>query len=489
MAELIPLSRHGPRLRSRIVILFAFGGLLVSSLLAVTTYGLARQTLVSQRERTSVDQAIANAVIVRSSLAQPSEASPVGPGVDPVLIDEAEEDGLEAVAASVLESLASPSGGTQLLNFAGDRWRGPGGFAPADLPDELTSRAIEQDQPNRMRFDLRGQTFLAVGIPLPDSDITYFEIIPLDELEDSLRLLGIILAVGGAVTTLAGAAFGVWAARRVLSPLGDISAAASAIAGGQLDTRLDDVEDPDLEALVSSFNGMAQGLQDRIDRDARFASDVSHELRSPLMTLRASIDVMDSRRDELSERGQHALDLLGDDVDRFERLIGDLLEISRIDAGAVDKRRDLVAPGEMVTATMASLGRDGVPIVVHPEVEGTLVEVDKRRIAQIIANLVANADYYAGGPTRILVVCEDDEIHIIVEDEGPGIPEDERARIFERFARGTTAGGQRGSGGGTGLGLALVREHVRLHGGRVWVDDRTDDLDGARFVVALPVAT
>ncbi|MEM9712483.1 MAG: HAMP domain-containing sensor histidine kinase [Actinomycetota bacterium] len=489
MADRLPLSRHGPRLRSRIVILFAFGGLLVSSLLAVTTYGLARQTLVNQRERTSVDQAIANAVIVRSSLAQPTETTPVGPGVDPLEVADEGDDGLEGVA-SVLESLASPAGGTQLLNFSGDRWRGPSSvIAPADLPDELTGRAIDQAEPTRMRFELRGRTFFAVGLPLPETDITYFEIVALDELEDSLRLLGVILTAGGMITTLAGAAFGVWAARRVLSPLGDISAAATAIAGGQLDTRLDDVEDPDLGALVSSFNGMAQGLQDRIDRDARFASDVSHELRSPLMTLRASIDVMDSRRDELSERGQHALDLLGDDVDRFERLIGDLLEISRIDAGAVDKRRDLVAPGEMVAATMTAIGRDDIPVVVHPEVEGTLVEVDKRRIAQIIANLVANADYYAGGPTRILVVCEADEIHMIVEDQGPGIPEDERERIFERFARGTTAGGQRGSGGGTGLGLALVKEHIGLHDGRVWVDGRTDGEEGSRFVVALPVAT
>lgn len=485
--ELVHSTRRRARLRARIIVSFALGGLLLSAVLAVTTYGLARQTLVSARERTSLDQAIANAVIVQARLDTDDPVTVTGPtGLDESGDEEAST--ADPLVAEVLNSLASPSGGTQLLNSDGS-WQASGSeTVPAELPAALLERVIDDNTPTRMRYDNGNETVFAIGIPLPDSNRAYFEVIPLDELQSSLALLGLSLVGGGVVTTLLGGGFGVWAARRVLSPLGEISAAAGAIAGGQLDTRLADVEDPDLEALVTSFNGMATALQDRIDRDARFASDVSHELRSPLMTLRASIDVMQSRREEMSDRGQHALDLLADDVDRFERLIGDLLEISKIDAGAVAIRRDLVDPGAMLTAAVAAVGRANLPVVIHPDVEGLLVEVDKRRIGQVLANLLDNADFYAGGATRVVVVREGDEVRFVVEDAGPGIPEDERGRVFERFARGTTAG-QRGAGGGTGLGLALVSEHVRLHGGRVWVEPRSGGVPGSRFVVALPVVT
>ena len=128
---------------------------------------------------------------------------------------------------------------------------------------------------------------------------------------------------------------GVFAARRAVRPVADAAQAAKAIAGGHLGTRLPPTDDPDLGVLASSFNDMASALQLRIERDARFASDVSHELRSPLMTLSASVEVMEARRHELPERAQAALDLLTSDVSRFQGLVEDLLEISRFDAGAI----------------------------------------------------------------------------------------------------------------------------------------------------------
>ncbi len=457
------------RLRSRIIALFAFGGLSLSVILGLTTYALARDNLLRQREINAVDQAAVNAAIVQTALATSGEV----------------EEG-DDVTASVVQALSSPGGALPLVNLGADNWRGSAQVSQADLPAELVERVLDDRVPARMRFGLRGEASLAVGIPLPRSEASYFEVADLAELESNLALLALVLAIGGLVTTLSGSAFGVWAARRVLSPLGDISSAATAIAGGRLDTRLEDPGDPDLAALVTSFNNMAAGLQERIDRDARFASDVSHELRSPLMTIRASLEVLEGRREELSERSGAALDLLTHDIDRFERLIGDLLEISRIDAGKVDESRDVVAPGGFVSAVVNELHDAGVPVVVDPELSDAAIAVDKRRMAQVIANLLNNAEHYAGGATRVLVVREGDEVRIVVEDQGPGVPAEERTRIFGRFARGSTAG-QRGWGGGTGLGLALVDEHVRLHGGRVWVEDRSDDRTGARFVVALPL--
>ena len=233
---------------------------------------------------------------------------------------------------------------------------------------------------------------------------------------------------------------------------------------------------------------MAASLQDRIARDARFASDVSHELRSPLMTLRASMEVMKGRQDEMSERSRAALDLLEHDVDRFERLIGDLLEISRLDAGAAGMALDRVSAARFVREAIASTGRTSTPMSVDDSATDTLVELDKRRMAQVIANLMDNADNYANGVTGIRVEQVDGALRVNIEDEGPGVPESEKSLIFERFSRGSTAG-RRGTGRGSGLGLALVSEHVRLHGGRVWVEDRADVEHGSRFVVELPVVS
>jgi signal transduction histidine kinase len=266
-----------------------------------------------------------------------------------------------------------------------------------------------------------------------------------------------------------------------------VSQAAEAIAGGRLDTRLEAKDDPDLGVLAASFNEMAQALQDRIERDARFASDVSHELRSPLMTLAASVDVLEARRDELGERSQAALDLLGVEVDRFRQLVEDLLEISRYDAGAVRLELDDIRLAEFVMqAVRVSANGDSVPVDLDSELAGVVVQADKRRLGRVVANLLDNARKYGEGATSVVLQRVEDGVQIAVEDEGPGVAEEERDVIFERFARGGGSG-RRGSGEGVGLGLALVAEHVRLHGGKVWVEDRADGRPGARFVVELPV--
>jgi signal transduction histidine kinase len=244
---------------------------------------------------------------------------------------------------------------------------------------------------------------------------------------------------------------------------------------------------------------MAGALEDRIDRDARFASEVSHELRSPLMTLAASVEVLENSRDEMSDRAQTALDLLTADVDRFQQLVEDLLEISRFDVGAVKLNREEVILPEMVIQAVSAAGVGPVPVVYEEEVSEVIVQVDKRRFGRVIANLLDNALKYAGGATRVQlevveVPSDDDPLvleqraRIAVEDEGNGVIEEERELIFGRFSRGSESG-NRVSDSGVGLGLALVDEHVRLHGGRTWVEGRPDQRNGARFVVELPVVT
>ena len=129
---------------------------------------------------------------------------------------------------------------------------------------------------------------------------------------------------------------------------------------------------------------------------------------------------------------------------------------------------------------------EDVPIEVHPNAEEAVILAEKRRLARVVANLIDNARKYGGGATRVEVYATLHSVQMAVEDGGPGVPLDERFVIFDRFSRGG-AGGRRGYDTGVGLGLSLVAEHVNLHNGRVWVEDRPDGETGARFVVDLPL--
>jgi signal transduction histidine kinase len=459
------LRRLSPRrfgLRARITLAFAFGALLVSALLAVITFALTRANLIRQRESAVLTQVYNNARLVRDGL-------PRDP--DTVL--------------DLLSSLQTPTGSNPVLLYEGSWFPLSAQFGEAELPGELRS-AVADGAPARMRYDLGERPALAVGIPIPAAGAAYFEIVELSDVEDTLQTLGLSLVGTSALTTILGASFGWWASRRALRPLADVSEAAEAIAGGRLDTRVPADSDPDLGTLAGSFNDMAAALQARIERDARFASDVSHELRSPLMTLSAAVEVLETRRDELPDRARAALDLLVAEVARFQQLVEDLLEISRFDAGAARLELDDVRLAEFVLQAVGASPTPDVAVVVDADLAGVVVRADKRRLARVLANLLDNAAKYGAGATAVTLRKVDDGVQLAVEDEGPGVAEDDQALIFDRFSRGGTAG-SRGSGEGVGLGLALVSEHVRLHGGRVWVERRDDGETGARFVVEIPL--
>ncbi|CAN5686021.1 HAMP domain-containing sensor histidine kinase [soil metagenome] len=463
-------------LRARITLAFALGALLLSALLAVSTWGLTRENLLSQRESTALRQVYTDARTVREQLTR-SRGS------------DAPEAGNRELTA--LQALPSSTSSRPILAVSGEgdvRWIPlESEFGQDALPDELKA-VVSAGDAARMRYDLNGVSQLAVGVPIPAINASYYEIVSLEELESTLESLGISLLGAALVTTLAGAGLGWWASRRALRPLAEVSTAAEAIAGGRLDTRLEAIDDVDLAVLASSFNHMAQALEERIERDARFASDVSHELRSPLMTLAASIEVMAARREDLPERAQAALDLMVADVARFQQLVADLLEISRFDAGQARLELDEVRLAELVMQAVATSSEGDVPVDVAAELVGTVVRADKRRLVRVIANLLDNATKYGRGATAVLLDEVDGGVHLTVEDNGPGVAPEERALIFERFSRGTGASRRSAGGAGVGLGLALVAEHVHLQGGRVWVEGRRDGAPGARFVVELPVA-
>ncbi len=455
-----------PGLRARIVIAFGLGATLVSVVLAATAYGLARTNIIDGRETSALRTVAFNANQVGRRIVEDTESAQI---------------------ADLLQGLSTPAGSLPLIRFE-DQWQARNSleFGREDVARPLLSLVVNENSPAQMRYRIGQTPFLVIGIPIADKDATYFEATPLGDVEDTLSSLGLALVGGGAVTIVAGAGLGFWVGRRVLLPLGDISEAAEAIAAGDLDTRLEAESDRDLGRLTTSFNRMAEGLQERIERDARFASEVSHELRSPLMTLTASVEVLDTRRDELSERSRTALDLLSTDVARFQQLVEDLLEISRFDVGAASLELSQFEITEFVHNAVQAADPTGTVTVSYPDsVPGTAIRGDKRRLARVIANLIDNAAKYGNGASNVSIERDRDRVRIAVEDDGPGVPESERAAIFSRFSRGSE-GGRRGSGTGVGLGLALVSEHVRLHDGRVWVDDRADGSRGSRFVVELP---
>ena len=453
-------------LRRRILLMFTLGALLLSVVLASVTYGLARSSVVQQQDEAARGVARSNATTAALELR-----------------------GNQSVAQSAAERLVELGVQAPVI-WHNNTWAAPQpGFGEEQLPAELRSRVIEDGLSSRMIVDVGGELYLAVGYRIQPTS-AYFEFFSLEDVNNTLRSVRLSLVLGTLITTALGVLAGSFAARRAVRPVGVAAQAAKAIAGGRLDTRLELTEDPDLSALATSFNDMATALEDRIERDARFASDVSHELRSPLMTLSASVEVMDARRDELPERALSALDLLKSDVARFQGLVEDLLEISRFDAGAVRLHLEELLVAEFVRQAVRISSLPDTVVDVSERAELVLINGDRRRLARVVANLIDNARIHGEGDPEVTIRVVDaadqpvTKVRIAVEDHGAGVPEHERLLVFERFARGGVAGRRAGSDG-AGLGLSLVDEHVRMHGGRVWVEDRLDGTPGARFVIEL----
>lgn len=445
-------------LRARIMVRFAAVALFLSLLLGAITYVSVRQLLLEDRRVSSVEQAAGDAQVVaatlRSGMANPSE---------------------------VLVSLRPPTRSTPMLFHEGQWYAASLQVRPEDLPTSLTSIVLDGNSA-RQTVSMRGRPVNVVGIPLGVDVGYYFEVFSLADVQDTLSTLSQVLALAGATTTVAGVLLGGLIARRVLRPLREVTAVAQQIASGELESRLDEGLDKDLEVLTASFNRMADTLQMRIAKEARFASDVSHELRTPLTTLLASLSVLERRSDELSPAGQEALALLGRDVRRLERTAADLVEVAKHDAGVVTADLEPLPATAVINRLLNRLRRPDLPVFVDQDAVRSMVLADEGRLERVLVNLIDNADTHGGGATRVTVERVGDVVRIAVEDDGPGVPSGERERVFERFARGSSAQPS-GRYDGSGLGLALAAENTELQAGRIWVEDGADG--GARFVVEL----
>lgn len=446
-----PRRRRALRLRTRVTFFFALTALLAGLGLAVVTFAVARSFLIDQRQQTAEAQAYANAKTVRDQL-------------------------LANQRFDTLD-LRTEGGGFALL-FQDGNPSAPDASYPIDaFPLELRT-SVTQGGSGRQRFEYKGKPYVAVGVSMPAANAEYFEAFPMEGTENSLKAITTALLLGAGATILFAGFAGWLTSRRLLRPLSRVATAAGAIASGGLDARMPPETDPDLDRLASSFNEMADAVQTRLEREARFASDVSHELRSPITALTAAVEVLDGRRTDLPSRTQQALDVVVSQVRRFDSMVMDLLELSRIDAGSTELHREEVDPRELIPRIAQRYGFGDVEIEIGKKVPA-LVRLDKLRFERILANLLENANSHGGGPIRVFMDMRDRTSVVLgVEDAGPGVARGERSRIFERFARGSAARHR----AGTGLGLALVAEHAQAHGGEAWVEDRAGG--GARFMVS-----
>jgi two-component system sensor histidine kinase MtrB len=333
-----------------------------------------------------------------------------------------------------------------------------------------------------------------VSIPADDSTRTVYYLFPLDDVQESLALVARSLLTAGVLLLMLIAALTWLLTRQIVTPIRMARRVAERLAAGQLQERLRVTGEDDLARLAMSFNQMATNLQRQIRQleelsrvQRRFVSDVSHELRTPLTTVRLAGAVLYEARDDFDPQTGRAAELLQRELDRFETLLIDLLEISRFDAGAaaldLDDLNLTDVVRRVVDSTRALADARSTRVVVQAPDTPCIAEADVRRVERIVRNLLTNAIDHAESREIVVTVAADDQAAAVaVRDHGVGLAVGESAMVFNRFWRADPARAR--TSGGTGLGLAISLEDTHLHGG--WLQAWGKPHEGAQFRLTLP---
>ena len=321
-----------------------------------------------------------------------------------------------------------------------------------------------------------------------------FFIYPMEQEVATMDLIGNSFLVAGVILTLLVGGVAWVVTRQVVAPVRRASEVAQRLSAGRLNERMPARGEDDLALLATSFNGMADSLQHQIRQleglsavQQRFVSDVSHELRTPLTTIRMAVDVIHDSRGRFDPATARSAELLAGELDRFEALLADLLEISRFDAGAAAldvETVDLRATVQQVVDAARPLAeRRGSVVTVHAPELAVTADVDERRVERILRNLVVNAiEHGEGGPVDVYLGVGGGAVGVVVEDHGVGLRPGEAANVFTRFWRADPARAR--TTGGTGLGLSISLEDARLHNG--WLQAWGEPGKGSRFRLTLP---
>jgi two-component system, OmpR family, sensor histidine kinase MtrB len=333
---------------------------------------------------------------------------------------------------------------------------------------------------------------LIVGTKISRYQLYY--LFPLTQERQSLSVVQQTLFGVGATLVLLLAAIASLVTRQVVIPVRLAAQSAERLAAGRLEERMKVRGEDDLARLATSFNDMAANLQEKIVQleelsqvQRTFVSDVSHELRTPLTTIRIAADVLFESREEFDPLVSRSAELLQSQLERFEGLLTDLLEISRHDAGAATLDAESIDVRELVLRAVGDTEdlaeRKGSRIVQQLPGEATMAEVDRRRVERILRNLLVNAIEHGEGEDIVVSVAADrDALAIAVRDHGCGLGPGESQLVFDRFWRADPARAR--TSGGTGLGLSIAKEDARLHGG--WLQAWGEPGEGSQFRLSLP---
>lgn len=368
------------------------------------------------------------------------------------------------------------------------------------LPDDL-DKAVRANPGTYWRYSnlaLLGSSdsdpSVVVGSQLraPGTGDTYalFYLFSMEEQQETLDLVRRALLLGGLAMVLMVGGVAWLVSRQVLDPVRLARRIAERYASGNLEQRMHVSGEDDIARLSSSFNQMAASLQSQIRRlenlsrlQQRFVSDVSHELRTPLTTVQMASEVLYDSRDRFDPQTARSAELLKGELDRFESLLSDLLDLSRFDAGAAKLELDTIDLSQVArhSADDPMLARKGIDVQLIGVETPAIVEADIRRIDRIVRNLLTNAAKYSGSPRIEIEVAQNEHcVSLAVRDFGVGLSGDENLRVFDRFWRADPARTQ----GGTGLGLAISREDAALHGGTLQAWGRPGE--GSEFVLTIP---
>jgi two-component system, OmpR family, sensor histidine kinase MtrB len=420
-------------------------------------------------------------------------------------------DATTADAVRAIVNAATSTGNTQYALK-----RVPGQDGPR-TPTDIQTRGLD---PSLISDDLRAAVqgltdprtvSQSVGLVQPDSTVQpglvfgtvldirgaryeLYLVYNIQDLQESLGLVQRTLFLGGLALILLIGAVTYVVVRLVVGPVKLAAETSQKLAAGQLEVRIPVKGDDVIATLARSFNGMATSLQNQITRLAalsqvqqRFVSDVSHELRTPLTTIRLAGDVLYDQRATFSPSAARTAELLHTQVQRFESLLADLLEMSRYDAGAVDMETEptnlvYLVEDAMESVTTLAESKGSALRMVAPG--GYFeAEVDSRRIRRILHNLLGNAiDHGESHPIVVWVDSDKDAVAIAVRDYGVGMTTAAMERVFDRFWRADPS--RQRVTGGTGLGLAISLEDAVLHGG--WLEVWSAPGEGSCFRLTLP---
>ncbi|WP_226345184.1 MtrAB system histidine kinase MtrB [Agilicoccus flavus] len=330
-------------------------------------------------------------------------------------------------------------------------------------------------------------------VPQAGQQELYF-VFPLDREDAIMTMMLRTFALGALVLVGLIGLVAYVVTRLVVDPVREAAAVAGRLSSGRLDERMHVSGEDELARLARAFNDMADSLQTQIRRledlsrlQQRFVSDVSHELRTPLTTIRMAAEVIHASRGDFAVPVARSTELLASEVDRFDELLAELLEISRYDAGGAVLERSEVDVRDVVDRVVDScttLARaKGSTVSVSAQARAYPCEMDTRRVERILRNLLVNAlEHGEGRPVEIELADNDRAVGVAVRDHGVGLEPGQAALVFNRFWRADPARNR--TTGGTGLGLAIALEDARLHGG--WLQAWGRPGAGARFRLTLP---